>query len=132
VADHPGSKVNASQCNHLDKLIFHNSPAALGQLCQMDARIARAYRLIQAFLALVRERRGSDLEAWITAATDSGLDALARFARGLRDDLAAVIAGFILPWSNGLGDRGGSPCPGATAPETDAFSSSSSCTGGEM
>ena len=73
----------------------------LDQLCQMDASITRAYRLTQAFLALVRERRGSDLEAWITAATDSGIDALARFARGLRDDLAAVTAGVTLPWSNG-------------------------------
>jgi transposase len=67
----------------------------------MDADVARAYRLTQTFLAMVRERRGRDLEAWITAATDSGLDALARFARGLRKDLAAVTAGLTLPWSNG-------------------------------
>jgi len=73
----------------------------LDQLCQMDARITRVYRLAQAFLAIVREHRGSDLEAWITAATASGIDALARFARGLRDDLAAVTAGLTLPWSNG-------------------------------
>src|SRR5687767_9285793 len=67
----------------------------------MDARITRAYQLTQAFLALARERRGRDLEAWLTAATDSGLDALARFARGFRKDLAAVTAGLTLPWSNG-------------------------------
>jgi transposase len=73
----------------------------LDQLCQMDASMTRVYQLTQAFLALVRERRGRDLEAWITAATDSGLDALARFARGFRDDLAAVTAGLTLPWSNG-------------------------------
>jgi transposase len=73
----------------------------LDQLCQMDASIMRFYQLTQAFLTLVRERRGSDLEAWVTAATDSGLDALARFARRLRDDLAAVTAGLTLPWSNG-------------------------------
>jgi transposase len=82
----------------------HRSDAAqryLEQLCQVDARVARAHGLTQAFLPRVRERRGSDLEAWITAATDRGLDALARFARGLRDDLAAVTAGLTLPWSNG-------------------------------
>jgi transposase len=73
----------------------------LDQLCQMDARIARAHELTQAFLTLVRERRGRDVEAWITAATDSGINALARFARGLRDDLAAVTAGLTLEWSNG-------------------------------
>ncbi len=73
----------------------------LEQLCRVDARIARAHGLSQAFLAMVRERRGSDLDAWITAATGSGIDALARFARGLRDDLIAVKAGLTLPWSNG-------------------------------
>jgi transposase len=73
----------------------------LEQLCQVDARIARAHGLTQALLTMVRERRGSDLEAWITAATDSGIDELARFARSLRDDLAAVTAGLTLPWSNG-------------------------------
>ena len=73
----------------------------LDQLGQMDARIRRVYQLTQAFLALVRERRGRDLEAWIMAATASGLDALARFAHGLQEDLAAVTAGLTLPWSNG-------------------------------
>jgi transposase len=73
----------------------------LDQLCAMDADIAQAYRLTHAFLAMVRERRGRDLEAWITAATDSGIDELVRFARGLREDLAAVTAGLTLPWSNG-------------------------------
>jgi transposase len=73
----------------------------LDQLCAMDADIAGAYRLSRAFLATVRERRGSDLEAWITAATDSGIEELARFARGLREDLAAVTTGLTLPRSNG-------------------------------
>ena len=73
----------------------------LEQLCQMDAGMARAHALSQAFLAMVRARRGRDLEAWITAATDSGLDALARFARGLQDDLTAVTAGLTLEGSNG-------------------------------
>jgi transposase len=73
----------------------------LDQRCPMEADITRAYQLTHAFLALVRERRGRDLEAWITAATASGIDALARFARGLREDLAAVTAGLTLPWSNG-------------------------------
>jgi transposase len=73
----------------------------LDQLCHVDTHIARAYTLSQAFLTLVRERRGSDLEAWITSATDSGIGALARFARGLQEDFAAVKAGLTLAWSNG-------------------------------
>jgi len=73
----------------------------LDQLCQVDASVARADALCQAFLAMVRERRGNDLEAWITAATDSDIHALARFARGLQENLAAVTAGLTLDWSNG-------------------------------
>jgi transposase len=35
-------------------------------------------------------------------ATQSGIDALARFARGLRADLPALTAGLTLDWSNGV------------------------------
>jgi len=55
----------------------------------------------QAFLALVREHRGDAFEAWLTEAAASGIEARARFAQGLRADLAAVQAGLTLPWSNG-------------------------------
>jgi transposase len=74
----------------------------LNQLCQMDADIARAHGLSQAFLAMVRERQGDDLEAWMAEATSSGIDALARFARGLQDHLVAITAGLTLEWSNGV------------------------------
>jgi transposase len=71
------------------------------QLTQADPAIAQAYTLSQAFLALVRERRGDALAAWMTEATTSGIEALARFAQGLQEDLAAITAGLTLPWSNG-------------------------------
>jgi transposase len=74
----------------------------LDQLCQLDARITQEYRLTQAFLSMVRERRGVDLEAWMAEAMHRGIDALARFARGLQNDLAAVTAGLTLEWSNGV------------------------------
>jgi transposase len=73
----------------------------LDQLCQMDVRLARAHGLSQAFLAMVRERRGADLEAWMAETMHRGIEALARFARGLQEDRAAVIAGLTLDWSNG-------------------------------
>jgi transposase len=71
------------------------------QLTQGDSTIAQAYTLSQAFLALVRARRGTELDAWLAEATASGIEALARFAQGLQEDLAAVKAGLTLPWSNG-------------------------------
>ena len=71
------------------------------QLTQGEAAMAPAYTLRQAFLALVRARRGEAREAWITEATARGIDALVRFAQGLREDLAAVTAGLTLPWRHG-------------------------------
>ena len=68
----------------------------------MDTGIAQAYGLSQAFLAMVRERRGNDLEGWIAEATHSGIEALARFAHGLQDDLTAIKAGLTLEWSHGV------------------------------
>jgi transposase len=72
------------------------------QLCHMHPSIAGAYALSQAFLAMVRERRGQGLTAWMAEATSSGIEVLARFARGLQEDLTAVTAGLTLEWSNGV------------------------------
>jgi len=74
----------------------------LDQLCQVEASVARADALSQAFLAMVRERRGDDLEAWMVQATDSGIAELARFARGLQGDLSAITSGLTLEWSHGV------------------------------
>jgi transposase len=74
----------------------------IDQLCQVDTDIARANTLIQAFLTMVRERRGDHLEAWMAEAMHSDIDGLTRFARGLQDDLPAIKAGLTLDWSNGV------------------------------
>ena len=71
------------------------------QLLHAEPTMAQAYTLSQAFLALVRERRGDALAAWMTETSASGIAALVRFAQGLQEDLAAVQAGLTLPWSNG-------------------------------
>jgi transposase len=78
----------------------HDAQTYLDQLCQGEAYIARAYALSQAFLASVRERRGDNLEAWMAEAIHSGIEELARFARGLQDDIVAIKAGLTLKWSN--------------------------------
>jgi transposase len=74
----------------------------LDQLCQVEANVARVDALSQAFLAMVRERRGAHLKAWMAEAMHSGIESLARFARGLQEDLTAVTAGLTLGWSNGV------------------------------
>jgi transposase len=42
------------------------------------------------------------MEAWMAEAPHSGSAALARFARGLQDDLIAIKAGLTLEWSNSV------------------------------
>jgi Transposase len=66
---------------------------------QEDA--ARAHALSQAFLGIVRERRGEDLEAWMAEAMHSGIAEVARFVLSLQGDLRAIKAGLTLEWSNG-------------------------------
>ena len=73
----------------------------IDQLLHAEPTMAQAYTLSQAFLVLVRERRGDALAAWMTEASASEIAALARFAQGLQEDLAAITAGLTLPWSNG-------------------------------
>ncbi len=77
-----------------------SSPRRAEILTQRDPTMAQTYTLRQAFLALVRERQGDALEAWMTAAVASGIEALTRFAQGLQEDRATVKAGLTLPWSN--------------------------------
>src|SRR3712207_6096837 len=45
---------------------------------------------------MVRDKEGDRLDGWLDAAAASEL---ASFARGLRQDLAAVRAALVLPWS---------------------------------
>jgi transposase len=58
--------------------------------------LAEAAGLAVAFAGMVRDKDGSRLDGWLDAAATSGL---ASFARGLRQDLAAVRASLELPWS---------------------------------
>jgi transposase len=74
----------------------------LEQLCQVETQVAQLYELALAFLTLVRERRGEDLESWRIQAVNSDIEPLVRFAEGLQEDLPAIEAGLTLPWSNGV------------------------------
>jgi transposase len=73
----------------------------LTRLHAQSAEVAEAIDLAQDFASLVRQRQPAQLDAWLQRATTSALEALRRFATGLRDDYAAVKAGVTLAWSNG-------------------------------
>jgi len=74
--------------------------AYLDRLLANDATLAAAYRLTQDFAAMVRERGGTRLDAWLAEADACAVPALQRFAKGLRDDRDAVRAGLTESWSN--------------------------------
>jgi hypothetical protein len=74
------------------------APTSLEPRCQMEARITGRSGCPKPFPPA---SGAVTWEAWVTAATDRGLGALARVARGWREDLAAVTAGLTLPWSHG-------------------------------
>ena len=60
-----------------------------------------AYRLSQAFVSMLAERRAKDLDDWLLQAKQSGLRELKSFAQGIRRDYTAVRAAFSSKWSNG-------------------------------
>ena len=49
----------------------------------------------------MNDKRGKDLEKWMTAAHATREPALRSFVTGLRADQDAATAGLSLPWSSG-------------------------------
>ncbi|MGW4720933.1 ISL3 family transposase [Nocardia sp. NPDC004260] len=74
---------------------------------RLDAILAGSAELtvladhVRAFATLMVQRRGRELEAWMTAIDAADLPPLHSFVRGLRRDLDAVTAGLCLPWNSG-------------------------------
>jgi len=71
----------------------------LAQLHAQSAAVAEAIDLAQDFTQMVRQRQPAHLDPWLARAGTSALEALQHFAKGLREDYAAVKAGVTLPWS---------------------------------
>ncbi len=73
----------------------------LALIRQASPSAEAAYRLAQAFMQMIRERTGHQLDAWLSSAEVSRLPEFKSFARGIQQDKAAVLAGLSLPWSQG-------------------------------
>src|SRR5260370_14795671 len=73
---------------------------SLRQLRQASPHLETAYQLVEAFLHMVRERTGEQLDAWLGAVQASHLKAFQSFVTGVQQDKDAVLAGLTLPWSN--------------------------------
>ena len=75
--------------------------AELALIRQASPSAETAYRLAQAFMHMIREQTGYQLDAWLSEAEASRLPEFQSFAKGIHQDKAAVLAGLTLPWSNG-------------------------------
>jgi transposase len=75
--------------------------SALQQMRQASSDIALAHDLAQDFGNLLRTHQAERLTAWLASAKKSCLAELLSCANGIERDLAAVMAGIALPWSNG-------------------------------
>ncbi len=73
----------------------------LRHLRQASSDLKVTYQLVAAFLHMVRERTGEQLDAWLTQVEASHLQAFQSFVTGEQNDKEAVLAGLTLPWSNG-------------------------------
>jgi transposase len=71
------------------------------RLRAQSPKVCLAHDLVAEFFGLVRERKAEGLEDWLARAGASELPDLAGFCNGVRRDLAAVLAGLRLEWSNG-------------------------------
>jgi transposase len=76
--------------------------AALNAVTDACPHLAELRALIRSFSDMLTGLTGTkDLGTWLTAAETSTLDQLRSFARGIRKDHAAVLAGLSLPCSSG-------------------------------
>jgi transposase len=90
--------------------LFVRDPKTLHEIEQKDlATILRAspplktaYDLIQRFLAMVHQREGKHLDAWLAKVAESGLPELLSFASGVEKDKDAVRAGLTWSINNGM------------------------------
>ncbi len=89
--------------------LFVCQPEKLNQRQQEELMLIRqaspsaqtAYRLAQAFMQMIREHTGEQLDIWLAEVEASHLPEWESFARGIQHDKAAVLAGLTLPWSQG-------------------------------
>jgi transposase len=86
--------------------LFICQPEKLDQIQQEELMLIRqaspsaeaAYGLAQAFMQMIREHTGKQLDTWLSSVEASHLPVLKSFARGIQQDKAAVLAGLSLPW----------------------------------
>ena len=68
---------------------------------RQEPTVERAYRLAQHFIQMMHDHQATELDAWISTCTSSGIADLETFAVGLQKELSAIKAAFTLSYSTG-------------------------------
>jgi transposase len=87
-------------CRHPDNLVDRDTEQ-LRQILDRCPELRSAVELVRSFADMMAHLNGERLTVWITAAEQTALPGISRFATGLTADLAAVTAGLSLPFSSG-------------------------------
>ena len=87
------SKLPAELSNHQAEIV-----ARLKQQCPGFAVMRK---LVMGFRTILRVGKVSTLHRWMERALHTGIHAMVRFVRTLKQDMAAVEAAVTQPWSNG-------------------------------
>ncbi|MBT2407637.1 MULTISPECIES: ISL3 family transposase [unclassified Streptomyces] len=85
---------------HPDK-INESKALKLKQLFARCPELEAVAACVRAFARMMTERRGEELDQWLTQVENAGLKPLLSLARGLRQDFDAVTAGLTLEWNSG-------------------------------
>jgi transposase len=70
-------------------------------LLGLNPEIVRTGQFLERFVSMVRRGAGENLEEWMEEARGRGIAEMKGFATKLGQDLAAILAGLKLPWSQG-------------------------------
>ncbi|WP_067469972.1 transposase [Actinomadura macra] len=73
----------------------------LKALLERCPELAAADQHIRAFATMLTQLSGHDLPRWISDAHAAGLPGISSFAKGLEQDLDAIIAGLTSRWNSG-------------------------------
>ncbi len=76
--------------------------ALVEELTKSDPTIAMAQKLAHEFQRMIRSRNEAQLNGWFEAVAQSEIVEFKNFAKGLRQDEAAVRAAMMYEWSNGM------------------------------
>lgn len=81
--------------------VAQQQKAYLHHLYELAPVLKEAGELAQEFARLMKKRLSTQLDAWLEKATQSTCNEMRLFAKGLRQDLAAVRNAVTSEWSNG-------------------------------